>query len=98
MKCSISMASSRKYSAAIQELMHIIVLLWQLAPPTLNGVDFSLNLNDWAVVKVVGEEGGVYGGRHENHSEVGVRLNHVPEDYQDEIRLLGGEGKGGGRE
>lgn len=61
-----------------------------MAPPlggTLNGEGASEHLDHGTVEEVLGEHGRVDGRRHEDHSDLGVGLDHVPEDHQQEVRL-----------
>jgi len=45
------------------------------------------DFNDWAAIEVIGEEVGINGSRHENDTQVGVCVDHVTEDYHDEVRV-----------
>lgn len=63
----------------IDEKMSIIfILIIQL---------YENDLYNGAVPEVLGEECGVDGGRHENDPHVGVRVSHVSQQDQREIRV-----------
>ena len=102
MKCNISMASSRKYSVSVCVCACVSsfpVFALQLCfhakkgsgveSLTLYSKDPLWDLQYGTVAKVFREERGVYGGRHQDHPQGGVRLHHVSEDNQGKVRLLG---------
>lgn len=54
---------------------------------TLHRMCTSMHLDDRTVEKVFHKHGGVDGGRHEDDAHIGVSLDHISQNYQQEIRL-----------
>lgn len=62
------------------------IAMW-LFEGTLNREGASKYLDHGTVKKVLGKHGCVDGGGHKDHADLGVGLDHIPEDHQQEVRL-----------